>query len=202
MTALAQGHVCLPPPSAVLAPAIEHLDPCCAGFGFRGPEFCTCWAAVYEPVPVAPALATQPTTMERMCGDCAFRRDSPERRGDQHAASNWEGLQRLVETESPFWCHDGLPRLKGWSHPPSGIWIPQPGTVDDYRPTIVDDVPYRADGHAGSRCAGWAAAVDRQRHRDEAALPTPVTPLADLLCRRPELRGVGVSDVLEARWTA
>ncbi len=202
MTALKLSHVCMPPPSSVLAPAIEHLDPCCGGFGLRGPEFCTCWIAVYEPIPVAPALSTRPDTMPRMCGDCAFRPDSPERRGDQHAAANWAGLQYLVATETPFWCHDGLPRLIGWRHQPSDTWIPQPGSVDDYKPTIVDGVPYRADGNAGSRCAGWAAAVGRQSRRDEAKLPTPVTPLADLLARRPELRGVGIAAVLEWRWTA
>lgn len=184
----------------ILAPAIAHLEaPCCTGSAIRGPEHCTCWTAEFTPAPQSPDTSSTPAPMPRMCGDCAFRRNSPERRGEEYSAASWPDLLRLVETETTFWCHDGLPQLAGWRHP-CGVFVPAPGDVGSYRPVVVDQVPYRADGTAGSQCAGWAAAVERQRDRDAATVTE--TPLAGLLARRPELRGVGLSAVLEARWTA
>lgn len=194
--------MCLPVPipAEIMAPAIEHLEvPCCEGSANLGWEACTCWEPVYAPESAAPDPSSCATVMPRMCGDCAFRRNSPERRSDPHSAADWDDLQRLVATETPFWCHDGMPRLAGWRHP-SGVFIPAPGDVGSYRPRIVDGIPYRADGRAGSKCAGWAHAVNRQAARDADTIP--VTPLGALLARRPELRGIGISSALEARWTA
>jgi hypothetical protein len=210
VTSTVENFCGLPVPKVLLAPAIEHLVPCCDGFAIFGPDRCTCWEDVYEPISAAPDIESSATVMPRMCGDCAFRRDSPERRGEPSSAAHWEDLQHLVESETPFWCHDGMPKIAGWRHP-SGVWVPAPTTVDSYRPTVVDGIPYRADGRTGSHCAGWAAAVDRKRVRTARAARTlqgsvsgadDTTVLARLLARRPDLRGVGISEVLEARWSA
>lgn len=135
---------------------------CCWGTVMRGPEGCTCWQPIYQADQTPPDQQTVellragilPVTRTRRCGDCAYRPDSPERRGDEHVTGNQELLDRIVQAGERFWCHQGIRRPVAWRHP-SGVEIP--GSDADYRPPIVDGVPYRADGTPAELCAGWAA---------------------------------------------
>lgn len=153
----------LPIPADLLAPLIEDLDvPCCEGYVHGGPERCYCWTPILDPPP-APPVEGLADTMPDRCGDCAYRPDSPERRGVETASADWSKLVELAATGTPFWCHDGLPKVVGWTHPRlPDLVVPVPPDVDDYQPTIRDGIPHRADGRPGSRCAGWEA--ERRRH--------------------------------------
>jgi hypothetical protein len=133
---------------------------CCTAAAMRGYEHCTCWEPVYdltqEPVDKQAAqmfaIGIQPVTRQRMCGDCAYRPESPEMI-DPGGRDTLDGIAR----RSRFWCHVGMRRPKLWRHP-SGVEVP--GDPADYAPPIRNGVPYRADGSPGELCAGWAA---RQR---------------------------------------
>lgn len=126
---------------------------CCHGDALGGPDRCTCWQPVYDIDQAAPVPPARPEDIEvrlRPCGDCAFRKDSPER------ADEWteEALLGLPATGEPFWCHDGMRRPIRWDHP-DGRTVP--GSTSDWRPAMVGPVPFRADGRPGLLCAGWAA---------------------------------------------
>jgi hypothetical protein len=135
---------------------------CCMGAAAMGPQRCTCWAAVYdlpqtEPDPMAVRLldaGVQPVTRTRPCGDCAYRPDSPERRGEPGYTGDQELLDRIVQTGERFWCHVGMRKPVAWRHPTGAVVAVD---VDGYDPPRVDGVPYRADGQPGEVCAGWAA---------------------------------------------
>jgi hypothetical protein len=128
--------------------------PCCEGSAALDHKFCTCWEPVFDVDQADPDTSQIHSIMPRPCHDCAYRRNSPERSGDDRAAAGQDDLDRLIATRTPFWCHDGMRRPIAWRHP-SGIQIT--GCDLDYRPPIVDGVPYRADGRPGDLCAGWAA---------------------------------------------
>ena len=58
----------------------------------------------------SPADLTDPTdpcsTFNAMCDNCAFRKDSPERKN----AQEWDALMmRLHYNEASFFCHKGVP---------------------------------------------------------------------------------------------
>ena len=134
-------------------PETETTGWCCDGSAYRDAAGCLCWEPEFdlvqaEPVPDVVGGRSQ------MCGDCAFRPGSPERCGDPGAAGTAEGLAELVATGQPFYCHDGMRRPVRWVHP-SGATLE--GSPLDYRPPIVDGVPYKADGTPGLLCAGWTA---------------------------------------------
>jgi hypothetical protein len=143
---------------------------CCWGTVMRGPSGCTCWELIYDLEQVEPdpkavawlAAGIQPVTRSRPCEDCAYRADSPERQGSEDVSGDQALLDRIVAEGSRFWCHQGIRRPVAWRHP-SGAEIP--GSPSDYRPPIVDGVPYRADGTAAEVCAGWAA---RRRALEQA----------------------------------
>lgn len=128
---------------------------CCAGAAMYGPLRCTCWTAVYDLEQVDPdptvvrllAAGIEPSTQARMCADCAYRPDSPERRGEP------EALERIA-AEDRFWCHQGMRRPHLWRHP-AGVEVP--GHPAAYRPPVVAGVPFQASGQPGLLCAGWAA---------------------------------------------
>ncbi len=149
---------------------------CCYGSAEYGPYRCTCWTPVYDVVQQRPRIDVLSSAMPRMCGTCAFRPNSPERSGDPKAAADWDDLQRLVATGSPFWCHDGLRAPVAYVHPPSGTWY----IVEDdlaFHPPIRRDkhdtaTPYRADGRPGDLCAGWLALTLARDHRPAAPTPT------------------------------
>lgn len=135
----------------------DELGWCCAGAAMRGLDACTCWEPVWNVEQQPPAL---PVTLEqlvprsRVCGDCAFRKDSPERSTEYEE----ETLLGLAERGEPFWCHDGMRRPIQWQHP-HGITID--GDPADWQPPIVNAIPFRADGRPGLLCAGWAARAAR-----------------------------------------
>jgi hypothetical protein len=123
------------------------IVPCCYGTAEDGDwESCTCWEPVYDADQVDIDPTSEPTTAEQRCHDCAYRPDSPERTG---------GALLPGPDGPPFWCHQGMRRIVGWRHPPTGRVVPA-GT-GDYRPPILGATPYRADGTAGIICAGWAS---------------------------------------------
>lgn len=136
---------------------------CCPAADSKGPLACTCWRPVYDrdqsdPDPKAVVgLALGEVELPQrplMCGDCAYRPDSPERTGDAQYNSSPGELDRLARAER-FFCHDGMRKPVAWRHP-CGLRI---ATVSDgdYQPPIVEGVPYRADGRPGLLCAGWHA---------------------------------------------
>ncbi|HEV8653159.1 MAG TPA: hypothetical protein VG276_28135 [Actinomycetes bacterium] len=135
---------------------------CCYGAACMGPERCTCWEPVFEVEQTPPdsqtvtllAAGVQPVTRQRPCDDCAYRPDSPERRGDPNVAGDQELLEQIVQRGERFWCHQGIRRPIAWRHP-AGVQIP--GSPVNYQPPIIDGVPYRADGTPAEVCAGWAA---------------------------------------------
>ena len=132
----------------------EEDEPCgCWGYVLDGPEGCNCWVAVYdvEQQPVRPpADVVDVAVAAGMCGDCAFRPGSPER------AEEWtaDALYAMPAQGRVFWCHQGMRRPVLWRHP-DGREVD--GDSADWKPPIVNSVPYQADGSPGLVCAGWAA---------------------------------------------
>jgi hypothetical protein len=135
-----------PRPGPILAPVDyqERYRWCCAGAAEWGPGRCTCWDPVYDLEQAEPRTDEVPETRSQMCGDCAYRPDSPERQADPY------GMIGLPN----FWCHRGMRRPKEWRHPDGRVRRADPA---NYQPPIVDGVAYRADGHPAARCGGWAA---------------------------------------------
>lgn len=127
---------------------------CCHGLIEDGQLGCTCWTKLYDTEQAPPDFTDTPVPMPRGCGDCAYRPDSPERQGATHVAGDATFLERIVESGETFWCHDGMRQAIALVHP-TGATIYLPPNVS-YAPTIVDGIPYRADGRAGAICAGWA----------------------------------------------
>lgn len=137
---------------------------CCYGAAERGPTECTCWTPEFDVEQSTPDIEAvvgfalgemDPPRRERMCGDCAYRPESPEKTGAESVDGDAAMLERLAADGTRFWCHDGMRTPVAWRHP-AGIRIPAVG-VGDYQPPIVDGVPYRADGQPGLLCAGWLA---------------------------------------------
>lgn len=138
---------------------------CCPGAKDGGPAACTCWQPVYDlkqtepPVETIVAVALgqlEPDVRDRMCSDCAYRPNSPEKTGSDDVNGDPQLLEQLAATGTRFFCHDGMRKPVGWRHP-AGIEIPAVDTDSDYQPPIIESVPYRADGQPGLLCAGWAA---------------------------------------------
>jgi hypothetical protein len=103
-----------------------------------------------------------------MCGDCAYRPGSPERKHDFEE----EALLALPLEGQMFWCHDGMRKIIRWEHPDGRTIAP---TGDDYDPPIINGAPFRADGRVGVLCAGWAACsrrwgnqIEKERVSDHA----------------------------------
>ena len=152
--------------------------PCCEASFYIGPAACTCWTPVYDrdQAPIdqdaARALAAGVTPTVRpdgMCGDCAYRPNSPEKNRDPDYAGTAAELERLAASPTDrFFCHDGIRRVIKWVHPSGAEFI---GPPSDYRPPIHERVPYQADGQPGYACAGWDArrrALIAQATREEA----------------------------------
>jgi hypothetical protein len=130
---------------------------CCEGAALLGPGGCTCWDREYDVAQEPPDTTAVPVTRVLMCGDCAFRPDSPERTGESAAAYDQDDLEALVHGSQGFWCHQGMRLIVGQRHP-AGVFKPQPeGEKLAYDPPIINGVPYKADGSPGERCAGLAA---------------------------------------------
>lgn len=130
---------------------------CCWGEVHGGPAHCICWKPIYEQEQQSPRPPAGPQDLHaqtRMCGDCAFRKGSPER------ADEWSesALLELAAEGTPFWCHEGMRRPVRWEHPEGRTVV---GSPDDWQPPMVAGVPYRLDGSPGLVCAGWAARSSR-----------------------------------------
>lgn len=159
LQAIAHGHIHLG--GAVLFAELHPDDTgdfpegmlwCCAGSAMGGLRNCTCWLPVYGVDQAEPKPPTGPEDFEaqpQMCGDCAYRKDSPERTD----GFTEESLLELPEKGEVFWCHEGMRRPQLWRHP-GGVEVP--GDPADWRPPVVGSIPYRADGRPGLVCAGWA----------------------------------------------
>lgn len=128
--------------------------PCCYGAAEYGYANCTCWTAVFDEEQQSVQTDLTPPVRTSMCVDCAYRPKSPERSGDPEAAASAQALQALVDSGSPFWCHQGMRRPTHWIHP-SGATAP--ASPLNYQPPIVGSTPYKADGTPGEICGGWAA---------------------------------------------
>lgn len=134
---------------------------CCWGESLDGPEGCNCWVPIYnaeQAAPVPPASPDDIQVQKRMCGDCAFRKGSPER----DSAWKEEALLSLAEEGTPFYCHEDMRRPIRWEHPDGRV---VEGSTDDWQPPIVRGLPYRLDGRPGLLCAGWAARASRAEAR-------------------------------------
>lgn len=137
---------------------------CCEGSAVRGPQYCTCWATEFDLGQAPPEPEFDPGTRDAMCGDCAFKPGSPERQGDERYNGDAEFLDRIVVTGERFFCHVGIRRAVRLVHPAGAVVEVPPG---DYRPPIIDGIPYKADGTPGDLCAGWAAR--RRAHPEREA---------------------------------
>jgi len=126
---------------------------CCIGAVMGGPQRCTCWEPVYD-LDQQPAVPGPMGTRTVRCGDCAYLKDSPERRGEAGYQGDEESLEQMVRDGSPFSCHQGMRKPVKYVHP-SGTEVP--GHPASYDPPIEDGIPYKADGTPGDLCAGWAA---------------------------------------------
>lgn len=136
-------------------PQVNYVGGCCDGDVHRGPGGCTCWTPVYDVEQAAPIRPGSPDDLQvrpDRCHDCAFRRDSPERRDE----SMRETLYALADEGQPFWCHDGMRRPARWVHPDGRTVAGDPA---DWHPAMVLHLPHRADGRVALLCAGWAARV-------------------------------------------
>jgi hypothetical protein len=135
---------------------------CCEGVLNEGPRGCTCWVpefngAVREPDELAQKLLAagiEPATRPSMCGDCAYRPDSPEKQGHSDYKGDAAFLEDIAHRGERFWCHDGLLLIVRWRHP-TGTVVEPPANA--YLPKIVAGVPYKRDGQPAFLCAGWAA---------------------------------------------
>lgn len=128
------------------------LKDCCLGALEDGPGGCTCWEAVYDLDQAPVDRLSMPGTRAEMCADCAYRPGSPESQGDDRYVG------KPTAPGVVFWCHTGMRKPLRYRHP-AGITVEVTG--DFYKPPIRDvdgvAIPYKADGTAGERCAGWAA---------------------------------------------
>lgn len=143
---------------------------CCYGAAFRGVGGCVCWEPVFDIEQAEPRIPTTMADIEigaGLCGDCAYRKGSPER-AEEYAE---ETLLSLPERGQPFWCHQGMRRPRVYRHP-SGLEVP--GDPADWQPAIVDvrelpipflAIPFRADGRPGILCGGWAKRLERAAAR-------------------------------------
>lgn len=124
---------------------------CCYGAAFTDGERCTCWATVLEPVPTAEVQEGPMPINTRRCGDCAYRRDSPERQ-------ERDGDTMPYIPGHIFTCHVGMPRAVAYVHPCGERRETPTGTeFDDYHPIQRGDRAWQADGRPAVVCAGWAA---------------------------------------------
>lgn len=130
---------------------------CCFGAATMGPDDCTCWEPVHDLEQTAPDVDGQQVVRpDGMCGNCAYRPDSPEKNGHPNYRGDATDLEIMAESGRPFYCHDGLRRRVGWLHPPTGTWLPV-SIAEDYDPPTRGGVAYRTDGAPAYRCAGWDA---------------------------------------------
>lgn len=158
----------------------DDMDGCCFGVAVYGPDRCTCWEPRYDgQTQLVPDLTAEVgAARDSKCGDCAFRKDSPELtveytretllslavRGDPTVPVTRATI--ASGEASPFWCHQGMRRPTHFEHvsdltgKPTGRRVE--GSTDDWQPPMLNGVPYRLDGQPGLLCAGYV----RQREAE------------------------------------
>lgn len=136
-------------------PAVDLPDAgegmCCEGAAVFGPDRCTCWEPVYD-IEQQPVQPGEMVPRSQMCGDCAYKGGSPERRGEPGYDGDPESLDEMVRDGKPFACHQGLRKPVAYRHP-SGTEVA--GHPAAYDPPIRDGVAYKADGTPADLCGGW-----------------------------------------------
>lgn len=155
--------ICVPNASyAAQAWAAQHPSddwtPCCYG-SIYDPGKCTCWQPVYATAQAAIRPPESPQDLRArtgMCGDCAYRKGSPERAD----AYDEERLLALPHRGELFWCHDGMRRPTHWEHP-DGRTVP--AHPDDWHPAQQGNFLFQADGTPALLCAGWTHRALRAR---------------------------------------
>lgn len=130
----------------------EAENSCCMGAAFTDGERCTCWVAISYPEQEERQEGPM-NICRKMCHDCAYRNDSPERADAGGAVPDY-GRDR------PFVCHQGTPITTVWVHPMTGVT--RKPERDSYVIAQADGRTWLADGRPGEFCAGWAA-VNRVR---------------------------------------
>ena len=116
---------------------------------------CACWEPVYDVDDALPMLSERPAVRTVMCGDCAFRPDSPERNGDpRYGNSSPEELEEIVAGDAPFYCHKGMRRIVRFVHPTGAVYVPPTG----FDPQIYNGGAYKANGRPADLCAGFVQA--------------------------------------------
>lgn len=161
--------------SADLLPPPDATDgiPCCMASAIG--DTCSCWMPLYDQPRDHDVQEGPSPVRELCCHDCAYRNDSPERTA---------GEALPYDYRTPFYCHDGMPRVIAQVHPAGALVHGEQG---DYDPIVAGSSSERrawqADGQPGVLCAGWAAfaraRAARERPRVHAA--------AKVLGERPEL---------------
>jgi hypothetical protein len=91
-----------------------------------------------------------------MCHDCAYRKDSPERNGEEGFQGDEEELFHIVATGKKFYCHQGVRKIVKYRHP-SGMEIDAHPADYNWRLVTKDGetFPIKADGSAADICGGW-----------------------------------------------
>lgn len=114
-------------------PDDDELRGCCWGDVNGGADSCNCWVPVFnvdQADPVMPASTADFEVQRRVCGDCAYRKDSPERADGPWCAVpygrpagavvRWVGCARgevgVIENCAPCWsgtCQERRDSLTG-----------------------------------------------------------------------------------------
>lgn len=125
---------------------------CCYGAAIHGA--CTCWEVRLDREPEPPADG--PSDMRRrLCKSCAYRPDSIERSTSDVQDHDADDLEMLAWSDTPFYCHAGMPRILREEHPDGSV-IHRDG--EGYMPiTRPDGAPCKADGTPADICSGWWA---------------------------------------------
>lgn len=142
-------------------PAPDPEVPCCETAAYSNGKACSCWEPIFS-APTPPVLLEGPQAPRpKMCHDCAYRPGSPER-------TEVDGEQLEAPLSQPFQCHDGMPKLLGWTHPelPGACLVAAAiGDRDSFGPVIRGAQSWRADGTPALMCAGWVAVSGARGHR-------------------------------------
>lgn len=138
-----------------LLPAPDPVLPCCETSAHTDGEECTCWTSRLTVEPTDRLQEGPPVIRRTMCGDCAYRPGSRER---EEADGDPPGYSRA----RPFYCHTGMARAVGYSHPDVPGEVPDV-TNSDYRCYLFADRAWKANGAPAELCAGWAAWTGARR---------------------------------------
>lgn len=131
----------LPPHRIVLSCEVIHGYPLCMGAAAMGPERCTCdtLTQAQHELCLADAWEAWAARGGDMCGDCAFRKGSPEQ----------EQLEKIAASSTPFRCHQGMPVDARSGKPVQDAYVPV---------LVVDRETQAIEAPGFPICAGWLRA--------------------------------------------